>query len=432
MSTYLRKCIDIAPTAIVSAHEYPVQDYRRLREESWWRALRATTSWLRLWADWPSLQRGGDEPGSDALSAAAVAALDGQIEAAHADGMQIIVMPYRYPQWANETDHLVGGSDADFEFYSWDRVARLSAYLTWRAGGVRPDYKSLHYRVPPEGHGPKSQWARFVEWLWDRYAHRIAAFEVVNEPNGQLWPQRTQVDTTVFDARWGTTGTTLASAPATAEMITTVDAIARRYPNGPVLLAPSTSDTLQSTILRYTTISHTTTHAPFFDPFVETLLPALDARGFVAHDRWIWSFHNYTDSERRFHFSAELREILRRGGWRGRQLDGGPEMWATEGGCRVSVMQTRFGAPFNRTLPQSERLDYQARVLTEALSRHHYAKGAGAGIGMYTQYTTYVDPRFDDGLLESDGTPRPSLAAWSAMPEFHAAPAQRTAWRPQF
>ena len=73
-------------------------------------------------------------------------------------------------------------------------------------------------------------------------------------------------------------------------------------------------------------------------------------------------------------------------------------------------------------------------MLTEALSRHHYAKGAGAGVGMVTQYTTYADPGFDSGVLEpaaSGGAPRPALAAWCAVPEYHAAPVQRAAWRPQ-
>lgn len=433
MSTYLRKCIDIAPTGITRVHENPPHDYRRLREQPWWPALRATTSWLRLWADWPSLQPiGGQPPGSGTIPAMALDALDKQIEAAYADGLQIILLPYRYARWANETEGIVGRSEEDILLFPWDRHARLSQFLQYRAG-TRPQqsWKAFEYRTPPEGHGPGSAWAGFVDFLWDRYAHRLAAFEVVNEPNGQLWPQRTQVDTTVFEERWGTHGTTLASAEATAEMITTVDVIARRYPGGPLLLAPSTSDTLQADILRYTTVSHTNRHVGFFDPFVESLLPALDRRHFVADDRWIWSFHNYTDTERRYRFSTDLRQILSEHGWGGRQLDGGPELWATEGGCRPAVMNTRFGVP-----PEAEhnpmRLAYQARVLTESLSRHHYAKGAGAGIGMYTQYTTYADPNFDDGLLESNGTPRPSLAAWSAVPEFHAAPAQRAAWRPQF
>jgi hypothetical protein len=430
MSTYLRKCIDIAPTAIITPERDPANDYLKLRVQPWWAALRASTSWLRLLADWPTLQPvGGQPPSGPSLDA-----LDAHVAAANADGMNIILMPYRYPRWANETEHISpeGGAEDDL-FFPWDRVTTLTSYQNWRAGtGNKPIYKNHRYRIPPEGHGPGSQWARFAEFLWERYGDRIAGFEVVNEPNFQLWPQRSEVETEIFAERWGTTGTDSLAAATTAEMIMTVDSIARRYPDGPLLLAPSTSDTLQNTMLRYATVSHTNRHVAFFDPFVEALLSALDARGFVAGDRWIWSFHNYTDSERKFKFATDLRTLLAARGWRGRQLDGGPEMWATEGGVRLSVMNTRFGAPFNITLSAEERKAYQARVLTEALSRHHYAKGAGAGIGMYTQYTTYADPGFDDGLLESDGTPRPSLAAWSAMPEFHAAPAQRAAWRPQF
>ena len=44
MSTYLRKCIDIAPTAVVDPGPFVANDYRNLRQQSWWPALRATTS----------------------------------------------------------------------------------------------------------------------------------------------------------------------------------------------------------------------------------------------------------------------------------------------------------------------------------------------------------------------------------------------------
>ena len=86
-----------------------------------------------------------------------------------------------------------------------------------------------------------------------------------------------------------------------------------------------------------------------------------------------------------------------------------------------------------RELTAAEQLDYQALVLTEALSRHHSAKGVGAGVGMLTQYTTYADG-FNSGVLESavsGGAPRRALAAWNAVPEYVSPPAQRAAWRPQ-
>ena len=108
----------------------------------------------------------------------------------------------------------------------------------------------------------------------------------------------------------------------------------------------------------------------------------------------------------------------------------------TEGGCRLAAMVTRFRpASADVDATDVERREFQAQVLREALARHHYAKGAGAGVGMFTQYTTYADPNFDDGFFEPfalGGAPRPAFAAWCAVPEFHAAPVQRAAWRPQF
>jgi hypothetical protein len=217
--------------------------------------------------------------------------------------------------------------------------------------------------------------------------------------------------------------------------MTTMDAIARRYPGGPLLLAPSTSDSDIADVLRYTTISHTNPYAPFFDPFAEALLTALDELGFRADERWIWSFHNYSDFERKQHHAAHLRKLLVERSWAGRRLDGGPELWCTEGGCRLSGANTRFRPSPRQQLTAEERKQFQARVVTESLSRHHYAKGAGAGIGMLTQYTTYADFRFDCGILEEaalGGAPRLSFAAWCSVPEFHPDPVQRAAWRPQF
>jgi hypothetical protein len=436
MSTYLRKCIDLAPTAVVTPGPFVANDYRNLRQQSWWPALRATTSYLRLWADWPSLQRvQGQDPGFGPEAAASLAALDAQVEAAYADGLKIIMLPYRYPRWANETESIAAGAP-DLDFRPWDRWSRLAQYTAYRAGTVtNVTWKAFVYRMPPEGHGPGTQWARYVEFLWERYADRLTAFEVVNEPNGQLWPQRTTIATDDFDARWGTEGTTLVTPLAVAEMMTTVDAIARAHGGGPLLLAPSTSDSIQQTVPRTTTISHRSEYTLATDTFVEALLPELARRGFVADDRWIWAYHNYTDFERGYRHVVYLRKLLAEQGWNGRQLDGGPEVWCTEGGCRLAAMTTRFRPTLGgRDATAAEQKDFQARVLTEALGRHHYAKGAGAGVGMVTQYTTFADPNFDDGLLDAaaaGGAPRPALAVWSNVPEYLPAPVQRAAWRPQ-
>ena len=140
-----------------------------------------------------------------------------------------------------------------------------------------------------------------------------------------------------------------------------------------------------------------------------------------------------TPSASYFHV-VDLRKCSVKGGWAGRQLDGGPEVWCTEGGCRLAAMNTRFSTPLGHTLTDSERKHYQALVLTESLSRHHFAKGAGAGVGMLTQYTTYADTAStaESSTPQRRRRPRPALTAWCDVPEYHAAPVQRAAWRPQF
>src|SRR4051794_8986349 len=97
MSTYLRKCLDIAPTAVITPGPDVANDYRNLRLQPWWPALRATTSHLRLIADWPSLQHAPGTPGAHPSDVPCLDALDQQLAAAHADGMKIILFPYRYP-----------------------------------------------------------------------------------------------------------------------------------------------------------------------------------------------------------------------------------------------------------------------------------------------------------------------------------------------
>ncbi len=237
MSTYLRKCIDIAPTAVILPGA--LNDYRALRQQSWWPALRATTSHIRLWADWPSLQPERGKPvgvgvGDRSNAADSLAALDAQVKAATDDGLEVILLPYRYPLWANETEGIVSGSQQDSDFFPEDRVARLSLYRDWIEGrSARPTYRDIHYRMPPEGHGPESAWAGYVRYLWDRYVAqaprygRAAYVETVNEPNLQIWPQHSAIASDNVYDRFAIESTELVIIPAVAEMMLTMDGIAR-------------------------------------------------------------------------------------------------------------------------------------------------------------------------------------------------------------
>ena len=215
MSTYLRKCIDIAPTGVITPGAGPCQRLPQpARSSPWWPALRATTSWLRLWADWPSLQHvAGEPPGTGTLGATSLAALDAQIDAAHADGMKIILLPYRYPRWANGTEGISRRRRRTTTSSSRGTAhARLTQYLDLRAGSPRHDQLEGP-RVPAcptDGFGPDSLWAGYVAWLWDRYAdrRRRRSRSSTSRTCSSGRSART-IETDDFDARWGTRARTL-------------------------------------------------------------------------------------------------------------------------------------------------------------------------------------------------------------------------------
>jgi hypothetical protein len=336
--------IDLTPNGVLRPGT--PQDYRLVRAAPWFGALRGVTSHLRLWADWPTLQPvrlGIEDPANPGYPN--LLALDAQIRAANADGLAVILMPYRYPAWANHAPPVV------------PRAA---------------------YRLPGDGHGLASPWAGFVEALWSRYVDRgatfgrVSAFELVNEPNLQLWPRRDAV-------------------AAVAEMAVSMEAMAAGRGHPVDLLAPSASD------------GDTGRDA---GAFTDALLRALDRHGFPGGAHWVWSTHAYEDVERGVPRIPTLRAQLA-GRWRGRAAgDGGPLVHVTEAGCRLSAVRARFGARLDAATQRA----LQARVLGEAVARLR----ATPGVGLLTQYTLQADPNYDCGLLEPDGAARPAFAAWTA------------------
>ena len=244
-------------------------------------------------------------------------------------------MPYRYPVWVNHTRRHFHG-------------------------------KSPEWRLPDEGHGPYSAWAGFVAALWERYAGRMACFEVVNEPNLQLWPQPRRGRPRGLDDRDRRRGGPRARPAATC-------------------LAPSISDAESDRPCMITERA----------PFVYALLDALDRRGFAGGDHWVWSFHNYNDAELGGDRVGRMRAQLA-GRWRGRAAaDGGPLVFATEGGVRLSGVRRRYGVEYG---PERQRAE-QAAMLAQAVTRYERTPG----VGLFTQYTVNADPGYDCGLREPDG-----------------------------
>src|SRR5215212_131669 len=135
LPTAMARGIDLTPQGLRVPGA--LQDYTVLRVQPWAPPLIARATHVRFWVDWPFVQPKGAiglaDPANPGLPH--LLALDAQVDAAVADGLQVILMPWRYPRWVNHTT-------------------------------VHADGKSPEWRMPESGHGRDSPWARFVEALW--------------------------------------------------------------------------------------------------------------------------------------------------------------------------------------------------------------------------------------------------------------------------
>lgn len=445
MSFHLAKCLDITPNGVLRPG-FP-QDYREYRRQPWFPALLETTSHIRFWVDWPSLQPSGAIPFGDPANPDhhKLTGLDEQIRLANQDELKTILMPYRYPRWLNGTDRM----DAPFGrenllYHPADRVA-LGTWRSWwqnqgnfdRVLALGRAMRALEYELPAEGHGPDSTWGRYVAALFDRYVAkadvhgRADYFEVVNEPNLQLWPQRSAAARASDPlGQFDVEGSELTVHRAVAEMMATMDHIARQHRPRVTCLAASTSDTDVITAARRSTLAVNSRWAQMADAFVPSLLDELDRIGFKAGPGWIWSYHNYNDAELGGDRVTALREALR-GRWHGRTLDGGPMLFSTEGGIRLARMATRLRIA-TADIPRfaGPIRDEQAKVLASAFHLHRRSTGVGAGVALFTQYTLNADPNFDCGLREASGAERPAFPVWCGLEEFDPHDPLPSEWRP--
>jgi hypothetical protein len=356
----LRKLLDIGPGGVIAPGS--AQDLRAAGNAGYF--TDTGTRWIRMWADWPSLQPSADHAPDDPRSPAAwkLRALDEQIALANSLGLRVMLMPYRFPRWANGTEDLV----------------------------QQPRGKAPEYRLPADAYGPGSAWAGFFAFLHDRFhagresGPRVAGFELVNEPNLQLWPQP-------------------GVAREVARLLLTAQGISARAAHSTMLYAPSISDDDAPTSARYTRWSE----------FVPALLDELAAIGYAPHPGQAWSHHNYTDVEKRQTStrSQAIRALLR-GRWGGHVEGDGPTVHITEGGARLSQMP--------RLYPAEDPRAAQAKCLSDAWALHERADGAGAGVAMFAQYLLYADPNFDCGLLDPypSTVKRPAYEAWRAFPAY--------------
>ena len=292
-----------------------LQDYTVLRAQPWAPPLIARTSHVRFWCDWPFLQPQarfalGDpaNPGRPHLEA-----LDAQVDAAVADGLQVILMPYRYPVWVNHTRRHYHG-------------------------------KSPEWRLPDEGHGPYSAWAGFVR----------RAVGALRGADGVLrGRQRAEPAAVAAAGRGRARGLDDRDRRRDRAASTTCAA---------TCLAPSISDAESDRPCMITERA----------PFVAALLDALDRRGFAGGDHWVWSFHNYNDAELggdrvRRDARAARRPLARaRGAPTAARSSSPPRAACGSPACAAATASS--------TAPERQRAE-QAAMLAQALTR--YERDAG-------------------------------------------------------
>jgi hypothetical protein len=402
----ITKLIDIGPGGVIAPGS--AQDLRYWSNASYF--AETGTRWIRMWADWPSLQPAAayapDDPRSPGYSR--LRALDEQIALANARGLKVLLMPYRFPTWVNGTAGLAAQKDTDAEisFRPADRMTK-AVWDRYVASGrdpaiYNPSRRALEYLLPADPYGPTSAWARFFRFLYGRYHYGrrgrgpyVHGFELVNEPNLQLWPQQAAPPA-------GSDPFALATRTierAIARLLVTAQRISASYGHSTMLFAPSISDSDTATSRRYTR----------YDEFVPALLDACDAIGYRPHSQQAWSHHNYTDVERRQ--TATRTQLIRgllAGRWTGYSDGQAPTIFVTEGGARLSRMPELY--------PAEEPRAAQAKCVRDAWQLH--LTSTGTGVAMLAQYLLYADPNFDCGLLDPypSTVKRPAYEAWRAFP----------------
>jgi hypothetical protein len=347
------------------------------------------TRWVRIWIRWDKAQLYPstfvpmtelDGPLNDAVVCGSgcgfryIQAIDEQIALARAAGLNVILTSWFFPRWANDT----ADKSAD-----WAREDRGSA--TTPIDRLKP----LEWRIPIGQLGTTGHYGRWLGWLLDRYGGYGPGLvlEIMNEPNGQLWPQ--QGPSATGDP-YGPGDLTVGSQ--VAEMIATAGALSAQRGHPIQIAAPALSDRARPADRLFTPL----------ETAVPETLAALDGLG-VPPTPIIWTHHNYSDIEHDVPSPtrAELVRELLRGRWRGRGGPGDPRVWLTEGGARLGSGEV-------------SDLSRQAELVAASWTR----MSAAQGIEMFSNYLMYADPVANSGLCEVSGAPRPVWDVFRGLPAF--------------
>jgi hypothetical protein len=345
--------------------------------------------WVRLWIRWDKAQplppawvpwsrlasATNDLPGcGTGCGYRYIASLDAQIAAARAAGLNVILVSWHFPRWANGT----AGKPADWA--SEDRAP---------AGTPVEGFKPMEMRLPVGQLSTDGYYGRWIDWLVGRYAaygHNLA-LEIMNEPNLQMWPQEGP----------STTGDPFAPGPVVigsyvAEMMNTARSVAAARGNPILMAGPGLSDHLGAD-------SRTETN---FRTAVSATLGGLSSGGWS--EDFVWTHHNYADVEQDMPSPtrADAVRTLLLGRWDGRGGSADPKLWLTEGGARLGS-------------GDATDLTRQAELVRLNYERMSVAPG----IEMWTNYMLYSNPYADSGLRHArlaGGAPRPVWDTFVGLP----------------
>jgi hypothetical protein len=391
----------------------------------------SNSTWVRLWADWPTYQPSDPfvsptDPfpnivdledtcsahyvERDPRTSALIQNLDEQIVLARSRGLHVIVTSQHFPVWA-----------------------------TYPKSLFSPDQLS----VVPKDVGVDSPWGKWIKFLVKRYGYSEATsntgryvdfLEVTNEPNLTILPQ-------------------LGLPEKVAQMFQTAQAVVRTYGNTLRLAGPGTADIDHS---KCQADKHVSDKGTNYAEFTENLLKSLRQVGFVADEYFAWSHHNYRDVEcdrdgvvRRklvkkdlpdANSAAWVRWMIVAGDpryrWTGWPNASSPQLLITEGGARLDGILNKYpdlkdknckkGSSFKGAGCQRQIRNQQEKQ--RSLVERNFLRMAGLrgdrrlgeGIAMVSSYLTYTDPTYDSGLFDYIGpcAPTPTYSGQNWRDEF--------------
>jgi Cellulase (glycosyl hydrolase family 5) len=369
-------------------------DYEDLTAHGNLDAVRQTGArWVRIWVRWDKAQLFPpsvlpwsrlDTPSNDLPGCGTgcgfryIAAVDAQIAAARAAGLNVVLVAWNFPRWANGTE----GVPAD-----WAREDRGTA-----ATPVE-QLKPMEFRIPVGQLGTMGYYGRWIDWLIGRYARYgpSLALEVMNEPNHQLWPQQGP----------STTGDPYGPGPVViddyvAEMMETAHEVSAARGDPLMLAGPALSDRIGADDRLMTS----------FETLIPETLTGLERRGFGPAPNFAWTHHNYSDVEQNVAAPtrAEQARMYLVGRWLGLGGLSFPTLWLTEGGARLGQ-------------DQATDVAMQAQLVRLNWERMKVAPG----VRMWTNYLLYADGTANSGLHEArlgSAVPRPVWSVFASFPSY--------------